>query len=30
MKIYAVRHGESESNRDRRFSGWSQVHLTEA
>ena len=29
MKLYVVRHGESESNRDKRFSGWSQVHLTE-
>ena len=28
MKIYAVRHGQSESNRDRRFSGWAQVALT--
>ena len=29
MKLYVVRHGESESNRDRCFSGWSQVRLTE-
>lgn len=29
MKLYLVRHGQSEANRDGRFSGWSLVNLTE-
>lgn len=29
MNVYAIRHGESESNRSRCYSGWSQVHLTD-
>lgn len=29
MRLYVMRHGESEANRDRRASGWSQVPLTD-
>ncbi len=29
MKLYMVRHGQSETNLARRFTGWSQVNLTE-
>ena len=29
MKLYLVRHGQSESNLARRFSGWAQIPLTE-
>lgn len=29
MKLYLVRHGQSETNLSRRFSGWAQVSLTE-
>lgn len=29
MKLYLVRHGQSETNRDLQFSGWAQVSLTE-
>ena len=29
MKLYLVRHGQSESNLARRFSGWAQISLTE-
>lgn len=28
MRLYVMRHGESEANRDKRSSGWSQVPLT--
>lgn len=28
-KLMLMRHGETESNRDRRFAGWSDEHLTE-
>lgn len=29
MKLYVIRHGESEANAAQRFAGWSQVALTE-
>ena len=29
MKLYMVRHGQSETNLARRFTGWAQVNLTE-
>ena len=29
MKLYIVRHGESEANKARNFCGWGQVSLTE-
>ena len=29
MKLYMVRHGQSETNLSRCFTGWSQVNLTE-
>ena len=29
MKLYLVRHGQSEANLHRRFSGWAQISLTE-
>ena len=29
MKLYLVRHGQSESNLKRNFSGWAQISLTE-
>lgn len=29
MKVYVIRHGESESNRDLVWTGWCDVHLTE-
>lgn len=29
MKLYLVRHGQSESNANHRFSGWAQISLTE-
>ena len=29
MEIYVIRHGQSETNVDRRFGGWAQVPLTE-
>lgn len=29
MKVYMVRHGQSETNLARRFTGWAQVNLTE-
>ena len=29
MKLYLVRHGQSETNAARRFSGWAQVSLTD-
>lgn len=29
MKLYLVRHGQSENNLSRRFSGWGQISLTE-
>ena len=29
MELYVIRHGQSETNVDRRFGGWAQVSLTE-
>ena len=29
MKLYMIRHGQSETNLARRFTGWAQVNLTE-
>lgn len=29
MKLYMIRHGESEANRERRHAGWAQVPLSE-
>ena len=29
MRVYVIRHGESESNRNRTFAGWLDAHLTE-
>ena len=29
MELYVIRHGQSETNVDRRFGGWAQVPLTE-
>ena len=29
MKLYMVRHGQSETNLARKFTGWAQVNLTE-
>jgi broad specificity phosphatase PhoE len=29
MKVYFIRHGESEANLEQRHSGWTQVHLTD-
>ena len=29
MKLYVIRHGQSQTNLERRFTGWSQVPLTE-
>lgn len=29
MKIFVIRHGESETNRDALWTGWYDAHLTE-
>lgn len=29
MRVYVVRHGESETNRDKKWTGWLDVHLTD-
>ena len=29
MKVYVIRHGESENNRTERFTGWDDPHLTD-
>jgi len=30
MELYVVRHGETQANRERRYSGWTETPLTEA
>ena len=29
MKVYVIRHGESENNRAKKWTGWADVHITE-
>ena len=29
MRVYVVRHGESEANLSKQFTGWMDVHLTD-
>ncbi|MBR3836779.1 MAG: histidine phosphatase family protein [Clostridia bacterium] len=29
MRVYVIRHGESENNRAQKYTGWADVHLTE-
>lgn len=29
MRVYMIRHGESETNRNKKWSGWMDVHLTD-
>ena len=28
MRVYVIRHGESESNASKKWTGWTDVHLT--
>lgn len=28
MKVYVIRHGESETNREKKWTGWLDVNLT--